>query len=123
MDVTYIAQIFGPILILTGIYAIFLRHECEKGCDDFHANSALMWMESFVSLVIGLAIVNVYSEWSASWKIFVTLYGWLVIIRGFLCLFFPKHFCEWFKQHHANIIVLGIIRVIFGVVFMFLGYF
>ncbi|MCF7851805.1 MAG: hypothetical protein K9M07_01025 [Simkaniaceae bacterium] len=123
MDVTYIAQIFGPILILTGIYAVFLRHECEKACDDFHANGALMWMEAFISLVIGLAIVNVYSEWTPSWRVLVTVFGWIVVIRGFLSLFFPKQFCEWFKRHHANLIVVGVLRIFFGVVFMFLGYF
>ena len=123
MDVTYIAQIFGPILILTGIYAIFLRHECEKTCDDFHESVALMWMESFVSFVIGLGVVNIYSDWSANWKIFVTLFGWLCIIRGFLCLFFPHHFCQWHKNHYANMIIVGILRLVFGVVFMFLGYF
>ena len=121
MDMTMFAKIFGPILVAFGLFCIFYREEAMKTAKNFAGAHGAYWFEAFISMIIGLAILNADWTWSSGWSMFVPLYGWLCFGKGALLLFFPKGTHQvWGNM--ANLILFGSLRVLFGVVFVCLGY-
>lgn len=47
-------------------------------------------MSGLLSLLAGLAIVNLHNRWSADWRVIVTVFGWLITIGGITCIVVPQ---------------------------------
>ena len=45
-------------------------------------SATLVYLFGVVDLAAGLAIVLTHNVWLASWRVLITLIGWLLVIRG-----------------------------------------
>src|SRR3989344_7342828 len=43
-----------------------------------------------VNVMLGVALILSYNTWDLSWKVIITLLGWVVLTRGIVCLYFPE---------------------------------
>ncbi|MCF7851803.1 MAG: hypothetical protein K9M07_01015 [Simkaniaceae bacterium] len=123
MDMTLLAKIFGPTLILFGLFKIFFRDSLEKITKNFAGAHGAYWMESVVSMIIGLAIINAPQVvWYGGLGALLPLYGWICFIKGVLLLFLGDAL-QSLWGNMVNRIMIGILRFAFGWAFVCLGYF
>jgi hypothetical protein len=57
---------------------------------QFLQSHALIFFSGVVALAVGLAIVNLHSEWTADWRVAVTITGWLCVVGGIIRIVFPR---------------------------------
>ena len=71
-------------------------------------------------LVFGLTTVATHNVWVPAWRIVITIFGWLLAIKGAAFLIFPgivKKFSGW-PDHLLRIYVkiIGVVLVVIGAV-------
>ena len=80
---------------------------------------AFMLIFGMIALVAGLAIVLSHNLWSGGvLPVVVTIFGWVILIRGLLLLFLPEatiaavfdmvHFGDYFGVYVGGILLLGL---------------
>ncbi len=113
-----LAAILGPFLILHGLWMLFYRDNVVKVWSSIKSTPSVLYLIAFVNLLVGLIIVHTYNEWVADMSVFVTILGWVVLLRAFIGIFMPQMFMKMFTPKW--IIPTGVITLVFG---LFLGWF
>lgn len=121
------AQIFlllGLAYVVIGLRG-FIDKEPYKDLMDGYANSpALLFLTGLVALTVGFLIVTFHNEWSVSWSVIITIFGWLALIKGVLILAFPRFFLKmsgamqkgrrFFKAYALFVFLLGVLFLLLG---------
>ncbi|MBU1125656.1 MAG: hypothetical protein KKC84_06500 [Candidatus Omnitrophica bacterium] len=122
----FLAQILGPYCIIVGIGMLLNQKTILKVMEDLLKNTALLYLGGAFSLIIGLLIVVSHNIWSADWKVLITLFGWLGILKGVWLMIFPNTTAHLAKAYHKNKSLLGInlcLMLALGGFLTFVGYF
>jgi hypothetical protein len=86
----FLARLLGPtfaaialgILINLGIYESMIAEALHPGI--------LFYLSGLLSLLAGLAIVNLHNTWCADWRVIITVLGWLMTIGGIIRIVVPQ---------------------------------
>jgi hypothetical protein len=57
---------------------------------EFLHSIALVYLSGLLSLIAGLAVVNVHNSWASGWSVVITVIGWLMLIGGVVRLVVPQ---------------------------------
>ena len=84
----FIARLIGPAFLAVALgilangpfYSALIREAVHS--------PTLIYFSGLMSLVPGLAILNVHRSWSG-WPVIVTIIGWLMVIGGVIRLVLP----------------------------------
>jgi uncharacterized membrane protein HdeD (DUF308 family) len=85
-----LAQFWGWLtLIVSGIF--FARPDVLREVKILMIeNRPFSLSYGLLSLILGLASVTLYNDWTPSWQVVVSLFGWLALLKGILVLAGPK---------------------------------
>jgi hypothetical protein len=86
----FLARLLGPtfaaialgILINLGMYESMIAEALHPGI--------LFYLSGLLSLLAGLAIVNLHNTWCADWRVIITVLGWLMTIGGIIRIVVPQ---------------------------------
>jgi hypothetical protein len=70
------------MLINPGAYESMIAEALHTGI--------LFYLSGLLSLLAGLAIVNLHNTWCADWRVIVTILGWLMTIGGIIRIVVPQ---------------------------------
>jgi hypothetical protein len=121
----FLARLMGPafvaialgMLINLGIYESLIVEGLHTGI--------LFYLSGLLSLLAGLAIVNLHNVWCADWRVIVTVLGWLMTIGGFVRIIVPQIAVAVGSNIYggrANTIVAALITGTLGAFLSFKGY-
>jgi|ERR1700719_628565 len=82
----FLAKLIGPFLAVCGIALIFNADAFRIIGGEIVKSPALIYIAGILALVPGLAIVNTHNEWTADWRVVITLLGWLCVVAGIIRL-------------------------------------
>jgi hypothetical protein len=86
----FLAKLIGPFLAVCGVALIFNADAFRAIGDEIVKSPALIYIAGILALVAGLAIVNTHNEWTADWRVAITLSGWLCVFVGIMRLVFLR---------------------------------
>lgn len=78
----WIAKLLGPTLLATAIPMIITPKIIGELANDFLKSRSLIYVSGILVFVGGLSIVNTHNRWNMDWTIFITLFGWAMVIGG-----------------------------------------
>ena len=78
---TFAAIAFG-ILINLGMYESMIAEALHPGI--------LFYLSGLLSLLAGLAIINLHNTWYADWRVIITVLGWLMTIGNIVRVVLPQ---------------------------------
>ncbi len=122
----FLAQIIGPYCIIIAVGILANRETYEKMMEDFLKNAALVYIGGILALLFGLLVVLTHNVWTVGWPAFITIFGWVGIIKGTWLLVFPDTVPKFTKVYKKNPTLLSvhlIIVLIIGVGLTIFGYF
>ena len=85
-----LAKFIGPFIILIAVGVLFNIKIFKKIMEDFLNSPALVYVTGLVTFVAGLAIVLFHNIWAADWRVLITIFGWISIIKGALLTILPS---------------------------------
>lgn len=86
----FLAKLIGPSLAAIGIALILNAETFRSMAQEFLRSYALIYLAGLLALAAGLAIVNTHNEWTADWRVVITIIGWLCVIGGIIRIVFPR---------------------------------
>ncbi|NGX42878.1 MAG: hypothetical protein K940chlam7_01166 [Chlamydiae bacterium] len=126
MDVSiFLARLFGLYLTIIAFVYFFRKTFLREVLRDFYNNSALVVVTSIINLFIGLLIILNHNIWEYSWRVVITLIGYLSLLKGILNLFAPEYGKKMAaKVMEGNILMYsGVISLALGLYLLYYGFF
>lgn len=85
-----LAAIIGPMYLLYGLSILLYVKQWKKLMKKLTADHFDMFVGMFVSLLLGLILVNMYNVWDKSIYVVITLTGWGALLKGAFYLLAPS---------------------------------
>jgi hypothetical protein len=92
---------------------------------EFIANRALIFLTGILTLLAGVAIVNVHNVWVPDWRVIVTVLGWLLVLRGIMLIIFPltvQVFGDRVAMSEAGVTAGATLTFVLGAILCIMGY-
>jgi hypothetical protein len=118
----WLASIFGPLLVIIGLWKLLYSDAFSKVQHSVRNSHGLMYYSSVVYLWVGFTVLSQYDMWAMDALVFVTLLGWVMVIRGILGLFVPQMLHDMYN-HRGFCKVCGLIPLVWGVILCWIGFF
>ncbi len=86
------ARVIGPFLVIVPAIVALRAPSAGMGTilSEFFQNDAAVWMRGSVLLIGGLVIIAHHQYWSSLSAILISLFGWLLALRGVALLAAPQ---------------------------------
>jgi uncharacterized membrane protein HdeD (DUF308 family) len=116
-----IAQALGIFLIVGGIAMVVNTKETATAIEESVQNKGVLWTWGFLSLLIGAVIVVLNNVWTTGLPLFVTILGWLALIKGVFIVIFPGVAASFYRKlNKSSILALcGIVVFVIGLVLLY----
>ncbi|MDI1446881.1 hypothetical protein [Polyangium sp. 6x1] len=119
----YIARLIGPLLLVTGASVLFGGKSYRAMAKEFLGSRALIYLSGFMTLLIGLGIVN---AWRSGWPIGLTILGWLFVVGGALRILSPERIVQMgttmLDKRPGLMTGAGIVQLLVGLGLSYAGY-
>lgn len=109
-----VASVFGPLLLIIGIWMLFYCDNMAKVCTSCKNTPACQYMWGVMNMLFGLVVINMYNMWGWNLAALVSLLGWVMLIRGVLALFAPHMLMKMGTKDKGWCKVKGIIPLVWG---------
>jgi hypothetical protein len=87
----FLAKLIGPLFFFMGVSLVVNNEAFRLMADQLLRNYALIYISGTITLVAGLAVVNLHNLWVRDWRVAVTILGWLGVIGGIVRIVVPQH--------------------------------
>jgi hypothetical protein len=125
MSDAHIFQLLGLIYAAAGIRGVIDREAYRDILKDSIDSPALYYSFGLLALVVGFLLVAFHNEWSMSWSVIITIFGWIALIEGILIIALPALFLKisaWMVKKDSFLRVYAFVALILGVLFLLLGF-
>jgi hypothetical protein len=105
------------MLVNLGVYESMIAEGLHLGI--------LFYLSGLLSLLAGLAIVNLHNRWQMDWRVIITVLGWLMTIGGIFRIVLPQIAIgvgSTIYSGRASTVVVALITGTLGAFLSFKGY-
>jgi len=120
----FIARLLGPTFVAIGLGILANGPFYSALILEAVHSPTLIYFSGLISLVPGLAILNVHRSWSG-WSVIITILGWLLVIGGVVRLVLPATTATLATDLYSKPIVFLIVAIVvlaLGAYLCFEGY-
>jgi hypothetical protein len=121
----FIARLLGPLLLAVGAGILINPSMFRTMGTEVVRSVTLVYLFGLMDLAAGLAIVLTHNVWLLSWRVLITLLGWLMIVRGAARVLLTEKVMVFGAKAFRNkqmVPVSGAIVGILGLVLCYFGY-
>ncbi len=122
MDISILTlKILSIYLIVSGLFLIFKGKSIPLLLKDFFGHPATVYLTGIILIFLSSMYLISYNVWDGTWKTIVTVFAWIVLLKGIAYIFFPKALNEIAIRKSRNLFgVYGFISAVVGVYLFFL---
>ena len=120
-----IARLIGPLFVAIGVGVLINAPFYVGSVIEAVHSPTLVYMSGVASMLAGLAILNAYRDWTADWRIIVTILGWLMVIGGIVRIVLPQVAATVAPELYSGptaLMITGAIVLVLGGVLTVKGY-
>ena len=86
----FLARLMGPTFAAVALGMLINLSMYESMIAEALHTGMLFYLSGLLSLLAGLAIINLHNTWCADWRVIVTVLGWLMTIGGVIRIVAPQ---------------------------------
>ncbi|MFA5271103.1 MAG: hypothetical protein WC412_02030 [Candidatus Omnitrophota bacterium] len=120
-----LARFIGPYIIVIATGLLFNQKRFRQIMEDFSKNPALIFVTGLLTFVVGLAIVLSHNIWSGDWRLIITLFGWIALIKGAWLIILPGALDKTMKLYTENfkfVLIPWSVMLLLGIFLTVKGY-
>lgn len=120
-----LAQILGIILTVVGISVVINKNNVSRAIDELTRNQGFLWFFGFIAVVIGAVLIALNNIWNSGLlKLFVTIVGWLSLVKGAFILIFPSSAGSFYKKCNkaSTLYFGGLVAFVVGLLLLYRGF-
>ena len=119
----FIARLVGPAFVAVGLGILLNGPFYTSLLAEATRSPTLIYFSGLISLIPGLAILNVHRTWTSDWRVIITILGWLLVIGGVIRIVLPATTAALAADLYSKPAVLLFVSAIVIVVGGFLTFF
>jgi len=122
----FFARVLGPYFVIIALGLIFNLKNYQKVTEDFFKNSALVYLGGIMAFFFGIFIILLHKLWTAGWEVFITILGWLGVVKGAFLIILPGKAAEmanFYKKNTGLLIGHSLVILVLGIFLTVMGYF
>jgi hypothetical protein len=109
------ARVIGPLLVVVPSIVAARAPEMDALVASFLENGTLVWIAGGLLLFSGSLIIACHQYWSSPSAVFISLFGWLIALRGVALLAMPQLMA---RGPAGAMIAFPAVRLGFGLLFI-----
>lgn len=120
-----LAKFIGPFIIIIGMGLFVNLKVFSKIIEDFSKSPGLIYVIGLGTFIAGLAIVLFHNLWVANWRVIITIFGWVALIKGVWLVILPQTTVKITEEYLKNIrlvLMFWAIIVMVGIFLTLKGY-
>lgn len=123
MDITVlVAKIFGVYLVVAGLFLLFKGKTIPNLLKDFFNHPAVCYLTGIILVFLSSMYLIQYNIWDNTWKTFITVFVWIVLLKGLAYVFIPKTLGEiTVKKFRGLFVLYGLVAIIVGLYLFFMN--
>jgi len=86
----FLAQILGIYVILMGVSVLLRREELDKSFRKMFSSGGFTYYLGALVLLLGLFLVQIHNIWDGSWRVAVTVFAWMALLKGAAIILIPS---------------------------------
>jgi len=117
MDASIVTlKILSVYLIVSGFFLIFRRKDVPHLLKDFFDHPAIMYLTGIILIFLSSMYLIQYNIWDGTWKTLLTIFAWLVGLKGVAYIFTPKLLSELaIRKSKQFFATYGVIAIVVGI--------
>ena len=122
MDITIlVAKIFAIYLVISGLFILIKGKAIPHLLKDFFDHPATVYLTGIILVFLSSMYLIQNNVWDGSWKTLLTIFVWIVMLKGLTYIFIPKALSEIsIKKMRGLFGVYGLIAIVVGFYLFFL---
>lgn len=119
-----IAQVSGICFAVMGLSMLFNKKWTAGAVEKMTENQGVLWLAGLIALMMGTVMVVFNNEWTSGLPLFITILGWLALIKGAVILIFPNATVSYYKKMNTGNIFTwgGLVVLIIAVILLYYGF-
>lgn len=124
-----ISKFLGKV---TGIYFLIISISMLLHMDQFithvnnlMGNASLMFVTGFFTLILGILLVVSHNIWEGSWRLIITIIGWVTLLKGVTIFLYPQfidNITISFTQNTHIAYASAIIELLLSLLLLYFGF-
>jgi len=122
----FLAGLWGPAMLAVGLGMFINRDHYIKIYREFGREPFAVWLFGMAAIVIGVAQINAHNMWETLPEMLLSLFGWLLLLKGLACTIMPawaERSGKWMTENSQMLIIASAIIAIIGVYLTWSAYF
>jgi hypothetical protein len=120
-----LGKIFGIYLVIVSIAIAIHIDQFILLVNAFITDKPLIFLSSFFTLILGIVLIVIHSVWEWSWRLLITIFSWIIFIKGICLLVYPQYlnsFTSVYAQNHDWLYSFAVINFIIGLILLYCGF-
>ncbi len=105
------ARVIGPWLVIVPGIIVLRASEMGAFASEFFENGLFVWFAGALLLFGGLLIIAFHQYWSSVAAVIISLFGWILALRGLVLTAAPK----LYERAAMSVDAIPLVRLVFGV--------
>ena len=122
MDISVvIAQVLGIFFVVMGIAMVANSKATVAAIEESTLHKGVMYLWGIVALLVGATIVVLNNVWTSGLPLFVTILGWLAIIKAAFILLAPGAAASMYRKFGKGgmVVFCGVVVFVVGAVLLY----
>ena len=91
MEITiFLARFWGWLLLILSLILLVRKKKVVDIQFQLVKDKSFLLFSGEVALMIGLVTVIIHNVWVADWRVVITIFGWISLIKGVMRMGFPE---------------------------------
>lgn len=120
-----ITRIFATVWIAFGLGMLMSPKFYKEEIGKLLVTPSFIFLSGFLGIIFGVIITTTHHYWENDWRMIITIFGWIALIKGILLIIAPKQ-AEGFRYSllkPENTKKIAYLLLVLGAVFGYLGFF
>lgn len=121
----FLARVFGLYFTIISLFLLIRKDVFVARLSAVLESDAARMVMAIITLIVGILLVVSHNLWVMGWPVLITLFAWLIFIKGILRIFFPTidEKCIGQLVKDSALYPTAIILLLFGLFFLWVGFF
>ena len=120
----FVARLLAVVYLSLCVGFLFNRRQFERLIDELRQSATALFFSGLLALVVGFSLIHFHNHWEASWRVVITLFGWIGLFKGLAILILPTSLFDPVLKAKNGLMRWGWIpSLLLGVFFAWFGFF
>ena len=91
MDVSkFLSKVMGIYLVIISAGMLIQMDHFVNAIVTLMHEPSLTLVTGFLTLILGITLVVCHNHWEWNWRLLITIFAWLILLKGFSLIFYPQ---------------------------------